>query len=106
MSQSNQIDLEMIRQLAKLSRFSLTSQEETLYQKELSMIVEFVQELQSVDLSEEEPIYQVGDLVNATRDDQCFENDPHSWPKPDQLLNSFHQAQLTDDGHLRVPKII
>ena len=106
MSQSDQVDLATIRKLAKLSKLTLTEEEENLYQKELSAIVSFVQQLQSVDLSQQTPTYQVGDLVNVVRPDENYKSDPDSWPDPNKLLESCHLGQLTEDGHLRVPKII
>ncbi len=64
---------EDIVKLAKLSRLKLSEPEVEQYQKELSSIIEYVEQLDAVDVGELRPTYQVTGLTsedpNATRKD-------------------------------------
>ena len=65
---------EDILKLAKLSRLNLSEDEILQYQKELSSILEYVKQLDSVDTAGLKPTYQVTGLTseasNATRTDE------------------------------------
>lgn len=58
-----------IRKLARLSRLKLTEAEIPKYKQEISQIVQFVEQLQEVELGDEQPTSQVTGLVNVTRSD-------------------------------------
>lgn len=68
---------EDILKLAHLSRLQLSESEIEQYQKELSAILEYVEQLSSVDVNGYKPTYQVTGLTsegeNATRDDEVTE---------------------------------
>ncbi|MCA9348863.1 Asp-tRNA(Asn)/Glu-tRNA(Gln) amidotransferase subunit GatC [Candidatus Saccharibacteria bacterium] len=59
-----------VAHLAKLARLSLTDIEIKKFQSEIEAIFEFVDQLQSVDVSDYEPTDQVSGLKNITRNDQ------------------------------------
>lgn len=65
---------EDVLKLARLSRLTLSEDEIAQYQKELSEILAYVEQLDAVDVSELKPTYQISGLTsdddNATRDDQ------------------------------------
>jgi aspartyl-tRNA(Asn)/glutamyl-tRNA(Gln) amidotransferase subunit C len=58
-----------ILKLARLARLRLTDDEVNAYQKELSAILDYVAQLDSVDTTGLEPTYQVTGLTNVTRPD-------------------------------------
>ncbi len=65
----SKLSKEDILKLARLARLRLTEEEVVLYQKELSAILSYVEQLNSVDVTGLEPTYQVTGLTNVTRPD-------------------------------------
>lgn len=66
-----------VLKLAKLSRLKLSHEEVEKFRTELSAILDYVQQLDSVDVSGLKPTYQVTGLTskdeNATREDEVTE---------------------------------
>lgn len=60
---------EDILKLARLARLRLSEDEITKYQKELESILQYVEQLNDIDLTEYEPTSQVTGLTNIMRDD-------------------------------------
>lgn len=93
---------EDILKLAKLSRLTLSDDEIAKYQKELSEILAYVEQLESVDVSGLKPTYQVTGLTsqdeNATRADEV--TDQVSQPN---LLKNVPQ---TEAGQIKVKRMI
>lgn len=58
-----------VLKLAQLARLSLTDDEVEEFRRELSAILEYVRQLQTVDVSGLEPTTQVSGLTNVMRDD-------------------------------------
>src|SRR5438876_11619921 len=58
-----------VLKLARLARLTLTEDEITRYQSELSEILQYVEQLQSVDVAGLEPTSQVTGLTNVMRED-------------------------------------
>jgi aspartyl-tRNA(Asn)/glutamyl-tRNA(Gln) amidotransferase subunit C len=56
--------------IAKLARIELTDAEVEKFQKELSTVLDYVDELKSVDVSGLEEVSQVTGLVNVQREDK------------------------------------
>jgi aspartyl-tRNA(Asn)/glutamyl-tRNA(Gln) amidotransferase subunit C len=59
-----------VLKLARLSRLKLSEAEIEKFQTELSEILEYVEQLDEVDVSALEPTYQVTGLKNVTRPDE------------------------------------
>lgn len=59
-----------VLKLAKLSRLTLTDEEVTQFTGEIDAILGYVEKLQSVDVDNVEPTYQVTGLKNVMRADQ------------------------------------
>lgn len=55
--------------LARLARLDLTDDEIEKYRAELSSILQYVEQLQSVDITDLKPTNQVTGLINVMRDD-------------------------------------
>jgi len=56
--------------LAQLARISLSDDEVNEFSEELSAILQYVEQLSSVDVSDLEPTNQVTGLTNVMRDDE------------------------------------
>lgn len=93
---------EDILKLARLSRLKLSEDEIEKYQKEISSILEYVEHLDSVDVTELKPTYQVTGLTssgkNATREDQVIEQ-----VGQEEL---FKNLPATEEGHIKVKRMI
>lgn len=61
---------EDVKHIARLSKLNLSSLEVGKFKKQLSKIVDFINELSSVDTEGVEPTSQTTGLVNNLRDDQ------------------------------------
>ncbi len=93
---------EEILKLAKLSRLKLSVEEVEMYQKELSEILGYVEQLDSVDVSDLKTTYQVTGLTsegsNATRADEITDQ-----ISQDQL---FKNLPNVEDGLIKVKRMI
>lgn len=91
-----------ILKLARLSRLKLNEEEIVQYQKELSEILGYVEQLNSVDVNGLKPTYQVTGLTsegkNATREDEVTEQIGQ-----DEL---FKNVPILEDGHIKVKRMI
>jgi len=88
-----------VLKLARLSRLKLTEEEIEKYRTELSSILEYVQMLNSVDVSDLEPTYQVTGLKNVMRADEVR---PYQ-AKSDELLKN---APAIEKGQFKVKRVI
>ena len=69
----SQLSKQDVLKLARLARLRLTDTEVEKYQKELSAILGYVEHLDSVDVSELTPTYQVSGLTNIVRADEIID---------------------------------
>lgn len=88
-----------VQHIAKLARLGLTEAEIEKYQKELSAILDYIEKLKEVDVSEVEPASHSVLLENVTRSDEC----QMSKVKSQKLLDL---APETKDGYLKVKSIL
>lgn len=96
------ISKEKIEHVAKLARIELTEKEKEKFTKELSSILDYIEQLNKVDTSKVKGISQVTGLENVVRDDeqQKIENKKE---KREKLLK---QAPERKGDYIRVPKIL
>lgn len=88
-----------VLKLARLSRLHLTDEEVRAFQKEITAILNYVEQLQAVDVGGVEPTYQVTGLKNVLREDE-----PVSYGStPQELLKN---APATEKGHIRVKRMV
>lgn len=64
------LTLDEVRHVARLARLRLDEQELTLMQQQLSEILNYVDILQQVDVTDVPPTAQVTDVVNVVRSDE------------------------------------
>lgn len=69
----SKLSAEDIVKLARLARLHLSQDEVVQYQKELSSILGYVEQLDSVDVSGVDPTYQVTGLTNVMRSDELID---------------------------------
>lgn len=88
-----------VLKLARLARLHLADEEVTKFQEEISAILRYVEQLQSIDLEGIEPTYQVTGLKNVMRPD--IVKDYGMTP-----LELLKNAPATEDGHIKVKRVI
>lgn len=92
------IDIETVKRVANLARIHVTDEELEPFSTELSTILEFMQQLNEVDISNIEPLTSVTPMELNLRDDIVTDG-----KKPHEILmNSVKQKE----GFFAVPKMI
>ena len=91
------ITVKDVEHVAKLARLELTEEEKELYTKQLGDVLKYVDQMNEVDTTNVEPMIQVVDFVNVTRDDE---------PKQDISKEALmSNAPDAENGFFKVPKI-
>lgn len=88
-----------ILKLAQLARLDLTEEEIEEYALELSSILQYVEQLQAVDVSGLSPTNQVSGLTNVTRDDVEID---YGYAPHDLLKN----LPATESNQIKVKRMI
>ncbi|MEK7125065.1 MAG: Asp-tRNA(Asn)/Glu-tRNA(Gln) amidotransferase subunit GatC [Patescibacteria group bacterium] len=94
---------EEVIKIAQLARIALTDDEVTKFQKELSSILSYVEQLNAVDTSGVEPLAQVTGLENALREDVVQGVFPPSKQQTEALLV---QAPAREGDYLKVKSVL
>ncbi len=89
---------EQVQEIAKLGRLELKEEEIKKFQGELSSILDYVDELQKVDVTHVGPTNQVTDLENITRHDMITEKD-----RREEMLDSAPEVEA---NQVKVPKVL
>ena len=95
----SKLSKEDILKLARLARLRLTEEEVALYQKELSAILSYVEQLNTVDVTGLEPTYQVTGLTNVTRADVVGD---YNMSQSDLLKN----VPQKEDAYIKVRRML
>ena len=90
---------EDVLKLARLARLTLTDEEIEEFTGEISAILQYVEQLQDVDLEGLMPTYQVTGLTNVMRQDKVKD---YGYAPADLLKN----APETEDDHIKVKRMI
>ena len=88
-----------IEKISKLARIALVDSSETELAEELSSILDFVDDLRSIDLKSVEPVSQVTNLQDVWREDVVVD----CTISRDKLLSNAPEAQ---DGYFKVKKVL
>lgn len=94
-----QLTKEDILKLAQLSRLSLTDEEVDAFSGELNAILQYVEQLSSVDVDGLAPTSQVTGLTNVTRPDEI----KNYGYQPHDLLNN---VPATENKLIKVKRMI
>ena len=95
----DKITITDIDKLAKLARLGLTEAEKQSLAEQMTDILEYVKQLDEVDVSQVEPTSQVTGLKNVTREDKIFRSDIDR----DELLSN---APDTENGFIKVKSVL
>lgn len=90
---------EDVLKLARLARLQITDAEVDAFQKELNEVLEYVKQLDAVDVAGLKPTTQVTGLTNVMREDEVIDYGiaPHA------LLALAPKKQ---DGHVKVRRMV
>ncbi|MDN5819193.1 MAG: Asp-tRNA(Asn)/Glu-tRNA(Gln) amidotransferase subunit GatC [bacterium] len=99
MSYMTNVTLEEVQHLATLSSLQLSDDEATSLSRDISNILDYINQLDELDTEGVEPTYQVTDLSNVWRDDVAVD----SSVSREELL-SLSKDQL--DNQVKVPKVL
>jgi len=88
-----------VLKLARLARLRLTGEEVAAFQKEITAILNYVGQLQKVDVDGLQPTYQVTGLKNVMRSDEPIEYGP----SPEALLKN---APAVEKGYIKVRRMV
>lgn len=91
---------EQILHIAKLARIKLTQTEIKKFQTQLSLILEYIEQLNEVDTSKIESITQVTNQENVTREDKVVKKQELSHQ---QVLSN---APREKDGYFKVKAVL
>lgn len=94
----SKIGSDEVERLARLARIGLTPEEAEHFAVELGQIVGFVEQLQSVDVSDTSPTDQVTGLTNVLRADEAR-------PAPQSREELLANAPAREDGYIKVARV-
>lgn len=94
------ISKEEVQHIAKLARIELAGKEITKFQKDLSEILDYVEQLKEIDVSNVEPMSHSVLMENVARNDEPINQ------KPEMRKNIIDTMPETKDGYLKVKSIL
>ncbi|MTJ50268.1 Asp-tRNA(Asn)/Glu-tRNA(Gln) amidotransferase subunit GatC [Dolichospermum sp. UHCC 0259] len=92
------IDSEQVRKVANLARLELTADEEAQFTTQLGSILDYIEQLNQLDVTNVAPTTRAIDVSNVTREDIL-----QPYPEREAILNSAPQQE---GDFFRVPKIL
>lgn len=93
-----QLTSDEVRKISELCRIELKPEEVEKFRKELSLVLDYVSELNKVDTEGVEEISQVTGLVNVLREDKVEYSDLR-----DKIIKNFPESK---DGYLKIKSIL
>jgi len=96
---SSRITKDDIAHLARLGNVSLTPTEADQLVGELSVVLEYIAQLRTLDTDGVEPTYQLGGLSNVWREDKVDE-------RPISREALLDLAPSIQDNQIKVPKVL
>jgi aspartyl-tRNA(Asn)/glutamyl-tRNA(Gln) amidotransferase subunit C len=93
-----QIDEATVRHVARLARIKVTDQEAANLKRELTSILDWVEQLGEVDTSAVEPMTRMGDMTLPRRKDEVTDGE-----MAEAIVKN---APLTEDHYFLVPKVV
>jgi aspartyl-tRNA(Asn)/glutamyl-tRNA(Gln) amidotransferase subunit C len=93
-----QIDEATVRHVARLARIKVSAEETANLKRELTAILQWVEQLGEVDTSGVEPMTRVGDMKLPRRKDEVTDGD--------MAGAIVANAPLTEDNYFLVPKVV
>jgi len=94
------ISREEVRHIAKLARLGITGKEEEKFQRELSKILDYIEQLKKVDISNVLPTSHSISVENVVREDEIKQQDS------EVKKRILEQVPDKKEGHIRVKSIL
>ena len=94
-----EINCETIEHLAELSNFSVSDEQSKALERDLKGILDYISQLEKIDVSDVEPTYQVFEMENVWRKDEIL---PQDASREELLALSKEQK----DNQVKVPKVL
>ena len=94
-----EVERETIMHLADLSNFSVSDTECESLKQDLGEILNYISQLDEIDVSDVEPTYQVFEMENVWRDDEIL---PQEATREELLALTKEQK----DNQIKVPKVL
>jgi aspartyl-tRNA(Asn)/glutamyl-tRNA(Gln) amidotransferase subunit C len=91
---------EEVKKIAHLARIALTDTEVEKFQKDLSTVLDYVEELKKLDVSGVDEVFEVTGLVNVQREDMAVEI------SDEEREAIFQNAPEMKDGYYKVKAIL
>ncbi|MFA5355468.1 MAG: Asp-tRNA(Asn)/Glu-tRNA(Gln) amidotransferase subunit GatC [Candidatus Paceibacterota bacterium] len=91
------ISKEEVKKIAKLARLAISEKETAKYQKELSLILDYIEKMEKADVSKVEPTSHPFSLENVVREDK---------PEKDECANLVEMAPDKKDNYVKVKSIL
>lgn len=92
------VDKETLRKIAHLARLDIKEEDEEGMIKDLTEILNWVEQLNEIDTEGVEPLTNMSHEINMLREDSVGEHLDHE--------RALKNAPKRDDDHFRVPKVI
>ncbi len=92
------IDRELVHKVALLARLELTPEEEEQFTTQLGSILDYIEQLNELDVSDVLPTTRAIDVSNVTREDEL-----QPYPDREAILNG---APEQEGEFFKVPKIL
>lgn len=89
-----------IKHVAALSKLGLSAEELKRYGKQLSAVLDYINQLTEVDTSQVEAITRLGDNLNVWAEDE-----PATWDEDGRRI-ALDQTMAIKDGQVRVPRVL
>ena len=96
--QSMKVDDKLVDQLATLARLEFTGDAKESIKKDLTQMLDFVEQLNRVNLANVEPLIYITEAVNVLRNDVIEEHITH-----EQALSN---VPLKNSDYIKVPKVL
>ena len=94
-----EVSKEEIIKLAKISGLELKNEEVINFQDDITKILEYISQLDEVDVTGVGPTYQVTDLQNVWREDVVVDS-------PASTKDLLELAPESEDNSVKVPKVL
>ncbi|HEX3011650.1 MAG TPA: Asp-tRNA(Asn)/Glu-tRNA(Gln) amidotransferase subunit GatC [Syntrophomonadaceae bacterium] len=92
------LTIKEVEHVALLARLSLTDDEKLVFSRQLSQILDYVDQLNELDTDDVEPLTHILPVFNVFRDDIVRSGSPR-----EEILSN---APLLEENQYKVPKII
>ncbi len=89
-----------VRDVAHLARIRLTDEEVSVYQDQLDHILQYVEQLNQIDVEGIEPTAHAEDIFNVIREDRAVAT--HQLSQEDALANAPESAH----EQIKMPKVV